>query len=242
MRSPIRWWSSRTSAPPRTSLHISATQRGRGHRHPEPAAAEERLQRRPDLRAGARPSDTLAGAEGVRVVFLRGAGGTFTAGADLDWMRAAVDRTEADNRADAFEMAKMLKAAARPAGAHRGPRRGRGLRRRRRPGGGLRPGGGHGGREVQLLGGASLGLIAATISPYVVEAIGPRMARALFATGRIFDADYAAAHRPGHRGRADDRPRLARPPRAHRGRHGLACAPGAVAARQDASSPTSTAT
>ena len=32
--------------------------------------------------------ETLRGAEGVRVIFLRGAGGTFSAGADLDWMRA----------------------------------------------------------------------------------------------------------------------------------------------------------
>jgi methylglutaconyl-CoA hydratase len=36
-----------------------------------------------------------------------------------------------------------------------------------------------------------LGLIPATISPYVVGAIGPRLAKGLFATGRVFDADYA---------------------------------------------------
>ena len=36
-----------------------------------------------------------------------------------------------------------------------------------------------------------LGIIAATISPYVVAAIGPRNARALFATGKVFDAAYA---------------------------------------------------
>ena len=36
-----------------------------------------------------------------------------------------------------------------------------------------------------------LGLIAATISPYVIEAVGPRQARALFATARIFDAHFA---------------------------------------------------
>jgi methylglutaconyl-CoA hydratase len=36
-----------------------------------------------------------------------------------------------------------------------------------------------------------LGLIPGTISPYVVSAVGPRNARALFATGRVFDADYA---------------------------------------------------
>ena len=37
-----------------------------------------------------------------------------------------------------------------------------------------------------------LGLIAATISPYVIAAIGPRRARSLFATGRVFGADFAA--------------------------------------------------
>ncbi len=36
-----------------------------------------------------------------------------------------------------------------------------------------------------------LGLTPATISPYVVEAIGPRMARALFATAEGFDGAYA---------------------------------------------------
>jgi methylglutaconyl-CoA hydratase len=36
-----------------------------------------------------------------------------------------------------------------------------------------------------------LGLIAATISPYVVAAVGARRARGLFATGRVFDAAFA---------------------------------------------------
>ena len=36
-----------------------------------------------------------------------------------------------------------------------------------------------------------LGLIPATVSPYVVEAIGPKRARALFMTARPFDAAYA---------------------------------------------------
>lgn len=133
---------------------------------------------------------TLHGQEHVRVVFLRGAGGTFSAGADLDWMRAAAERTEADNRADAFEMAKMLKAlwdipaltvALVEGGAFGG-------------GAGLAAacdlavataGARFSFSEVKL------GLVAATISPYVVQAIGPRAARGLFATGRIFDAAHA---------------------------------------------------
>ena len=37
-----------------------------------------------------------------------------------------------------------------------------------------------------------LGLIPATIAPYVVEAVGARKARQLFLTGNVMDADYAA--------------------------------------------------
>lgn len=134
--------------------------------------------------------DTLAGAEGVRVIFIRGAGGTFSAGADLDWMKAAVDRTEADNRADAYEMAKMLKAL------HDLPA----LTVALVDGGAF--GGGAGLAAACDVAVATadakfsfsevkLGLVAATISPYVIEAIGPRTARALFSTARIFDAAYA---------------------------------------------------
>jgi methylglutaconyl-CoA hydratase len=133
---------------------------------------------------------TLAGAEGVRVVFLRGAGEMFSAGADLEWMRAAAEQTEADNRADALEMARMLKqlwdlpaltVALVQGGAF---------------------GGGAGLVAACDLAVATasarfsfsevrLGLIPATISPYVIQAVGPRTARGLFATGRLFDAAHA---------------------------------------------------
>jgi methylglutaconyl-CoA hydratase len=138
--------------------------------------------------------ETLRGAEGVRVVFLRGAGGTFSAGADLDWMRSAVDRTEADNREDALALAHMLKrlwelpaltVALVQGGAFGG-------------GAGLAAA-----CDIAIttqdakfsFSEVRLGLIPATISPYVVAAIGPRAARALFATGQVFDA--AHAHRIG---------------------------------------------
>jgi methylglutaconyl-CoA hydratase len=135
--------------------------------------------------------ETLQGAEGVRVVFVRGAGGMFCAGADLDWMREAAELTEADNREDAMNLAKMLKrlwdlpqltVALVEGGAFGG-------------GVGLAAacdmaiaveGARFAFSEVKL------GLIPATISPYVVAAIGPRAARALFATARIFDAAEAA--------------------------------------------------
>lgn len=133
---------------------------------------------------------TLQGAEGVRVVFLRGAGGGFSAGADLDWMREAVDRTESENRADALDLAKMLKALhdlpALTVALVEGPAFGGGA--------GLAAA-----CDLAVatqdatfaFSEAKLGLIAATISPYVIQAIGPRAARGLFATARAFDAAYA---------------------------------------------------
>ncbi|MES3029872.1 MAG: enoyl-CoA hydratase-related protein [Pseudomonadota bacterium] len=134
--------------------------------------------------------ETLQGAEGVRVVFLRGAGGTFSAGADLEWMRDAIDRTESDNRDDAHQMARMLKSlwdipaltvALVEGGAFGG-------------GAGLAAACDMAVATTEARFAFSevrLGIIAATISPYVVAAIGPREARGLFATGRVFDADYA---------------------------------------------------
>ena len=134
--------------------------------------------------------ETLEGADGVRVVFLRGAGGSFSAGADLEWMRDAIGWSEADNRDDAMKMAEMLKrlydlpalTVALVEGAAFG--------------------GGAGLVAACDLSVATvdarfafsevkLGLIPATIGPYVVAAIGPRKARSLFATGRVFDAAFA---------------------------------------------------
>jgi len=134
--------------------------------------------------------ETLQGAEGVRVVFLRGAGGTFSAGADLEWMRDAVERSEADNRDDAMQMAKMLKSLWDiPA-----------LTVALVEGGAFGGGAGLAAACDMAISTADakfsfsevrLGIIAATISPYVVAAIGPRNARALFATGQVFDAAHA---------------------------------------------------
>lgn len=133
---------------------------------------------------------TLAGAEGVRVVFLRGAGGNFCAGADLEWMREAASHAEDENREDAFELARMFRqlwdlpqlTVALVEGAAYG--------------------GGAGLAAACDLALATadarfafsevrLGVIPAVISPYVVRAVGPRQARALFAVGGPFDADYA---------------------------------------------------
>ena len=134
--------------------------------------------------------ESLHGADHVRAVFVRGAGGTFCAGADLGWMRSAADWSESDNRDDAMNLAEMLKAlrdipaltVALVEGAAMG--------------------GGAGlvaacDRAVAVANAkfafseVKLGLIPATIAPYVVEAVGPRTARALFATGELFTAEQA---------------------------------------------------
>jgi methylglutaconyl-CoA hydratase len=134
--------------------------------------------------------ETLHGAEGVRVVFVRGAGAVFSAGADLEWMRDAIERTEDDNRADAMAMAVMLKRLYdMPA-----------LTVALVEGGAFGGGAGLAAACDMAIATADatfafsevkLGLIAATVSPYVVGAIGARKARRLFASGQPFDAAYA---------------------------------------------------
>ncbi len=135
--------------------------------------------------------ETLQGADRVRLVFIRGAGGTFSAGADLGWMRDAADWSESDNREDAMGLAKMLKAL------HDVPALTCAIVE------GAAMGGGAGivaacDMAVAVEGArfafseVKLGLVPATIAPYVIEAIGARRARQLFLSANIFDADYAA--------------------------------------------------
>ena len=135
--------------------------------------------------------ETLHGADRVRVVFVRGAGGTFSAGADLQWMADAAGWSESDNRDDAMGLAKMLKAL------HDVPALTCAIVE------GSAMGGGAGivaacDMAVAVEGArfafseVKLGLIPATIAPYVVEAVGARRARQLFLSANIFDADYAA--------------------------------------------------
>ena len=48
----------------------------------------------------------------VRVVVLAGRGKSFSAGADLNWMKAAGEASEAENFADAMKLAGMLRTLA----------------------------------------------------------------------------------------------------------------------------------
>jgi methylglutaconyl-CoA hydratase len=72
-----------------------------------------------------------------------------------------------------------------------------------------------------------LGLTPATISPYVVAAIGPRTARALFATGRVFGAEEAL--RIGLVGEVVANAAALDAAQARIAAEMVACAPGAVA-------------
>lgn len=130
----------------------------------------------------------------VRAIVLAGAGKSFCAGADLNWMREMATYSPAQNLADANALARMLVALNRMskptiARVH-GPAYGGGV--------GLvaccdialgTP------EATFALSEARLGLIPATIGPYVVDAIGARAARRYFVTGERFGA--GEAHRLG---------------------------------------------
>ncbi len=126
----------------------------------------------------------------VRAVVLLGAGTTFCAGADLNWMRRMAGYSYEENVADATALAKMLEtlyAMSKPTIARvHGPAYGGGV--------GLVaccdvaisvP------EAMFSLSEVRLGLIPATIGPYVIEAIGARHARRYFVSAERFPAAEA---------------------------------------------------
>src|SRR5690606_6046045 len=128
----------------------------------------------------------------IRVVVLEGEGASFSAGADLNWMRGMAAASEDENRIDSLALARLMRALnelPKPtiANVH-----------------GAAFGGGVGlvaccdiaiGSQDAKFGltESRLGLLPAVISPYVIEAIGARQARRWFASAEIFDAEQACA-------------------------------------------------
>ena len=127
----------------------------------------------------------------VRAVVLTGAGASFSAGADLNWMRGMAQASEDDNCADALRLAALMRTLnflPKPTLARVN---------------GSAYGGGVGlvaccdiaiavdGAKFSLSE-VKLGLVPAVISPYVIAAIGVRQARKFFISGEVFDAATAA--------------------------------------------------
>ena len=133
----------------------------------------------------------LAADETVRIVVLRARGKSFSAGADLNWMRRMADYDEAQNLADAMQLAELMRslnALPKPTIARVQ---------------GAAFGGGVGliaccdialasAHALFSLSEVKLGLIPAVISPYVVKAIGERAARRYMLSAERFDAQQAA--------------------------------------------------
>ncbi|HEY2624121.1 MAG TPA: enoyl-CoA hydratase-related protein, partial [Dyella sp.] len=127
-----------------------------------------------------------AGADpAVRAVVLSGEGASFSAGADLNWMRGMAGASEAENRQDSLRLARLMRSLQylpKPTIARVN---------------GAAYGGGVGlvaccdiaiGVDSARFGltEVKLGLVPAVISPYVIHAIGLRHARRLFLTGELF--------------------------------------------------------
>jgi methylglutaconyl-CoA hydratase len=136
----------------------------------------------------------LGGDPNVRAVVLAARGKSFSAGADLNWMRRMGGYSHEENIADAMGLAELLRTLdelPKPTIARvQGPAYGGGV--------GLVAA-----CDIAIaaetarfaLTEVKLGLIPAVISPHVLAAIGPRQARRYFVSGEVFDA--AEAHRIG---------------------------------------------
>jgi methylglutaconyl-CoA hydratase len=126
----------------------------------------------------------------LRVVILGGNGPSFCAGADVTWMRASLGLTREQNEQDAMVMAEMFDAIDRCPAPVIARVHGAAL------GGGMglcavsdlviaEAGAKFGFTEVRL------GILPAVISPFVIAKIGESHARALFPSGKRFDATRA---------------------------------------------------
>lgn len=137
-----------------------------------------------------RALNTLAANPNVKIVILAGEGKSFSAGGDLSWMQRMADYSHEDNLQDAKALATMLKTLnelpkptiARVQGAALAGAVGLVSCCDMAVGSE---------RASFSLSEVKIGLIPATISPYVIQAMGTRAARRFFLTGERFDANTA---------------------------------------------------
>lgn len=123
----------------------------------------------------------------IRVIVLQAKGKSFSAGADVNWMKSMAKATEAENKKDSESLAMLMRAINFNTKATIAKVQGLAL------------GGGVGlacccdlvvaeeGAKFGLTE-AKLGLVPAVISPYVIDAIGSRKARRYFQTAEVFTA------------------------------------------------------
>jgi methylglutaconyl-CoA hydratase len=139
-------------------------------------------------------AETFVDVGKARAVVLAGEGPSFSAGADVDWMRASVDLDYEANAADATALRRMFEAIDGCPAPVVAVVQGHAF------------GGGTGlvacsdiaiahSRTVFAFSEVKLGIIPAVISPFAIAKIGPSWARRLFVTGERFDA--ATAQRIG---------------------------------------------
>ena len=139
----------------------------------------------------------MNGDDSVRVVILTGAGKSFCAGADLNWMKSMVDYSEEENFNDSKRLSDLFETINNFSKPVVGKINGAAL------------GGGVGlvaccdyviaGERAKFgLTEVMLGLVPAVISPYVIAKMGESNARATFLTGDRFDGnkaiDYGLVH------------------------------------------------
>ena len=134
--------------------------------------------------------ETLGARDDVRAIVLAASGRAFCAGADLNWMKKMAGYSDDENHADAMRLARMLSAVYRApqpviARVH-----------------GDAYAGGVGlvcAADVVVasddahfcLSEARLGLMPATIAPYVIRALGEQASRRYFTTAEVFDCEKA---------------------------------------------------
>jgi methylglutaconyl-CoA hydratase len=128
--------------------------------------------------------------DNIRVMILQSTGKSFSAGADINWMKKMAAYTQEQNLADAQQLALMLSK----------------LYHLSKPTIVKIQGSAFGGAvglvaccDIAIasrmskfcLSEVKLGLIPATISPYVIQAVGPRIAKRLFMTADVISARRA---------------------------------------------------